>query len=692
MKLHSIQLTNFRQFYGKTPKIEFAQAVDRNVTVIHGMNGAGKTAFLNAFTWALYNTFSKGFRNPDQLINRRAIAEAEIGTSVECTVELVFDHAGETFRVKRCVEGIRTSKDEYPTLRSKEHSLLVRGTDNEWAAQHDVDTVIGRILPRDLHSYFFFDGERVERIVDPRREDRADLAKAVKTLLGLEIMERSIKHLKRAQRYFEEEIAKYGNSETKELVARKEQAVDNLETIENALGQLSRNIEDQTELLGKLEDRMRKLGSVATHQKRKDELVEEIRSLKESLKQNEQLIKAKISDHAYMCFTAEISTHFTTTISELRSKGELPAGIKKQFVERLLAENLCICGRALESSIDTECKEARTHIEKWLTNAGLQELEDGALRLGARIETWSDRRIEIGNRFDELIQQGKLQIESLSNAQAEFERITKELEGSPEEDVSALQKKINVETKLRDEYISDLGVQTHNQKQKLSELKKLEEELDKVEAKDAKQELAKRRRAATDEVVVAMAEILKLMDKKWRSSLESKIQSIFREISIKPYIPKLRPDYSILLGDSLTGDEVAFSQGESLVLSFSFISAIIEETKEMNAQQSAFRGRDSGQYPLIMDSPFGALDETNRSHVASKISILADQVVTMVSKTQWREEVETAMGPRIGRTWVLTYHNPRADAKESSILIDSKAYPLVTRSADEHEFTTIMEV
>ena len=52
MRLISIQLCNFRQFYGKTPEITLGYG-DRNTTVIHGNNGAGKTTLMNAFTWVL---------------------------------------------------------------------------------------------------------------------------------------------------------------------------------------------------------------------------------------------------------------------------------------------------------------------------------------------------------------------------------------------------------------------------------------------------------------------------------------------------------------------------------------------------------------------------------------------------------------------------------------------------------------
>ena len=62
MKLMSIQLCNFRQFYGKTPEIILAGGT-RNTTIVHGNNGAGKTTLLNAFTWVLYEKFTAAFNS-----------------------------------------------------------------------------------------------------------------------------------------------------------------------------------------------------------------------------------------------------------------------------------------------------------------------------------------------------------------------------------------------------------------------------------------------------------------------------------------------------------------------------------------------------------------------------------------------------------------------------------------------------
>ena len=52
MLLQSIKLENFRQFVNEY--IDFSTDKDRNVTLIIGENGTGKTTFAQAFFWCLY--------------------------------------------------------------------------------------------------------------------------------------------------------------------------------------------------------------------------------------------------------------------------------------------------------------------------------------------------------------------------------------------------------------------------------------------------------------------------------------------------------------------------------------------------------------------------------------------------------------------------------------------------------------
>ena len=52
-KISSIEITNFRQYEG-TQEVNLKFDKTKNVSIIIGNNGAGKSNFLNAITWCLF--------------------------------------------------------------------------------------------------------------------------------------------------------------------------------------------------------------------------------------------------------------------------------------------------------------------------------------------------------------------------------------------------------------------------------------------------------------------------------------------------------------------------------------------------------------------------------------------------------------------------------------------------------------
>ena len=171
------------------------------------------------------------------------------------------------------------------------------------------------------------------------------------------------------------------------------------------------------------------------------------------------------------------------------------------------------------------------------------------------------------------------------------------------------------------------------------------------------------------------------------------MQDIFSQISFTPYIPKLSDKYELTLVENTSGKEslVAASTGENQILSLSFIGGIIEGVREWS-QKNTLMGPDSSTFPIVMDSPFGSLDEIYRKQIANKLPKLANQLVVLVTKTQWRGEVAQEMESSIGREYVLVYNSPKADCEEDAIELGGTRYPLVRRSPNEFEYTEIVEV
>src|SRR5690625_5723958 len=92
MKILTMNLENFRQFYGKQ-SLEFASE-DKNMTIIFGENGKGKTGIFRALIFALYNATHIQQDNPSEkihLVNLRLLDDHP-GTPCKASVTVRFEH------------------------------------------------------------------------------------------------------------------------------------------------------------------------------------------------------------------------------------------------------------------------------------------------------------------------------------------------------------------------------------------------------------------------------------------------------------------------------------------------------------------------------------------------------------------------------------------------------------------------
>jgi DNA sulfur modification protein DndD len=684
MKLMSIVLCNFRQFYNQTPEIKLAWG-EQNITVIHGNNGAGKTALMNGFTWVLYEKFSAAFAVGEQLVNKRALAEAKSGKKVDCWVEIIFEHDTSRYKVRRAC---RVYKGENNAEHSKSELFLqISKDDGRWmpSAQHP-DDIIGRILPESLHQYFFFDGERIEQIV--RHDKKEEIAEATKELLGVEVLSRSIRHLGEAKKTLENDLKTIGDSEIKKLLKDKQKLQEEKDKILQKQVEVEQELSNQGELKKVVNASLLELSGSAELQKLRNELEMQQTLLKQQNATHLDAIKREISVRGYTIFMSDAAAEFEALIADLREKGELLSGIQRPFLEQLLVQQRCICGTQL-----MEGSEACKNVTGWMNKAGAGDVEETTIRISDRINE-IDR--QIADFWDEIdrqqsnISRGRSE---LSRVESQLDDIHTKLKNFPNGDVSRLQKRLDeIEAK-----IGDLHRETGSNQQQVesltAQIAALDKQIDKQQLNEERQVLAQRRIAASQDAIDRLTEVRSRLEKQFCSHLEKRVQDIFSQISFTPYIPKLSDKYELTLVENTSGKEslVAASTGENQILSLSFIGGIIEGVREWS-QKNTLMGPDSSTFPIVMDSPFGSLDEIYRKQIANKLPKLANQLIVLVTKTQWRGEVAQEMESAIGKEYVLEYNSPKADCQEDSIYLGGMRYALVKRSPDEFEYTKIVEV
>ena len=158
MIFRRLTLHNFRQFVG-THEIFFASEPDRNVTVIHGDNGSGKTTILNAFTWLFYQETSSDFEFPERLGSEAGLAELSPQSTLDVYVDLEFEDSGRVYTIRRTTSA--TKDLEGKRSDSAQTSLRVSFIDETGEVQDpgNPQNFIEHLLPKPLYPFFFFNGD-----------------------------------------------------------------------------------------------------------------------------------------------------------------------------------------------------------------------------------------------------------------------------------------------------------------------------------------------------------------------------------------------------------------------------------------------------------------------------------------------------------------------------------------------------
>ena len=123
---------NFRQYYGEQ-RMEFAHSAEKNVTVIHGANGAGETSFFLALNWCLYGEMDEkhGLKERAQLVSKEALSRAADGEAVTCRADLNFKHDGVRYVVSRSFEAEKLAGN-LARVKSPDHFVMMAvGSDGQ---------------------------------------------------------------------------------------------------------------------------------------------------------------------------------------------------------------------------------------------------------------------------------------------------------------------------------------------------------------------------------------------------------------------------------------------------------------------------------------------------------------------------------------------------------------------------------
>lgn len=185
MQLTELVLHNVGVYQGRQV-IDLATSPERPVILIGGLNGCGKTTLLDALQLVLYGNRARLSNRSGQAYEdflRESISrKSNPSDGASVSLSFLTEAEGETqeYAVTRswAVSGKRTKE----TLSVTVNGTWSRALSDNWADH------IEEILPLEIASLFFFDGEKIEALADPANA-AAVVQTAVHSLLGISTIE-----------------------------------------------------------------------------------------------------------------------------------------------------------------------------------------------------------------------------------------------------------------------------------------------------------------------------------------------------------------------------------------------------------------------------------------------------------------------------------------------------------------------
>ena len=163
------------------------------------------------------------------------------------------------------------------------------------------------------------------------------------------------------------------------------------------------------------------MGEIKTHEQNMDRLRQEIRD---------------VSNRVFLRYANGAVVKALEVLDAMRERGEIPPGIREQFVQDLLVAHRCICGRPIE-----EESEAHRRLMEVLARSVPSELENAVVQTAADLRAVQPR-VDNSEKQLRALMVCKVEIkDELDKLNATLDEVSRHLKNMDYEEVSNLEKK-----------------------------------------------------------------------------------------------------------------------------------------------------------------------------------------------------------------------------------------------------------
>ena len=603
------------------------------VVVVYGENMRGKTSLLNAIRYAFFGkVLGRGARERrlHTISNRDLAAAGKYGFSVSLT----FLHEGHTYElVRECVPTklLPENDEDY-----KQTEMLRRGS--SVLGPQEREKALQIILPSEVSRFFLFDGELLqeyeELLINESNAGR-QISEAIERILGVPILKRGRSHLKQLADDADKDAAKEAgkHKETQSLGVALQQATEQKEAHQAELRRLHNELGDLTQKRIEAEQRLQSIQKYAIILEERDQAVE-------------QLDKAsKDEEHRRGDLQRAMSKAWRSLVREPLRAARLAA--QQESERELDSFILSLRSRAVDTGRCDTCEQDIPEAVRSQLRASLPEdtvaSADSRAALSAAMARVGDL-----NKFQEADNAG------------EVRQLWKRIGELHLEGVALMDRIADLQSALADpEEVRRTKTSYHDISEKIAIVKRgIEETEQKITEKESGIVRLKSRLAAISgvdlkatqlraNIIRESANVFGAAVEQYKAELRARVEAtastLFRSMTTE------KEDYAGLTineGYGLTirhrdgRAEEARSAGAEHVVALALMGAL--------QKNAPLRG------PIVMDSPFGRLDETHTANVVRTLPEMAQQVVLLVYEAEvGRARMRELLGSALIREYEL---------------------------------------
>lgn len=650
-----MEIENFRQFYGKQ-SIDFSMG-NKNVTIIFGENGKGKTGIFRALMFALFgNRYLAQDNKKDKihLVNFIALEESSPATA---RVKVKFQNKSKTYTIERTIQGVNFNNEIME--REGEVKLFLIDEDGNISPQpiidvEEIDRIINSILDEKIKDFFLFDAEKIDTLARTDSKVKEEVKTGIVKLLQIDKLEKSLSITNRLLSKENKRITeKSANIDLKNKELEIEQIEASIKAMEEKIDFKKENIISCNNEIESIREKLEENQDIRKIHEKIKELDTKKRYKTETLRTAKQGLKNSYFNSGHQLIMQDFYKDTNAYLNQvlIDQKDLIPI----EVIEKSLEDMTCAC---CKSDLN-KAKEALENILQLKTNYKRSELTPLITKINSSIYDFQASKkdtIDGTKRALKQIRELKDDIYLLEREINTLKDESKEFSQS-EENLKVLEKSLSEKIKLFEELKLEVKLLEKEIEENQKEKNKLEREYDDLLRKNTETEYEVKRLDYIRELNERLKNLFEEYSDDMRDKLAEESTNIFKTLidsKDKELVKNIciNGKYELEVygwnHNNITQD---ISQGQRQVLALSFITALAKV---------AAGGNKNIDFPLFMDTPFGRISGNNRDNLIDNIPDLTSQWILLLTDTEFSisEEIRFKGNNRLGKWYKLEQIKP----------------------------------